>query len=452
MTENCALPYSSDYETIRSRARSFAKRHAIDGCARSVLSHHTHFSKLKAKRARVFVGVLEHIKPGKIGARIEGHIDNCRCYRHRDNRPGYAGSRNFKEGEFSLGMRIAEVAPLYESVAPKYYGRTERVVSYLTEELVRQGYEVTLFASGDSVTKARLVPACRQSLRLDERRVDQMAHHLVMLEHVFARAADFDIVHFHVDYMHFPLSRRDPITHVTTLHGRLDIPDLVPLYQEFREMPVISISNGQRQPLPWGNLQATVYHGLPADRYRFRAEPGSYLAFLGRISPEKRVDRAIEIAKQVGMPLKIAAKIDRVDKDYFDLVIAPLLRNSLVEFVGEIGDVEKDEFLGNAYALLFPIDWLEPFGSVMIEAMACGTPVIAYRGGAVPELVEHGHNGFVVERLEDAVEAVRHLAQLGRKRCREVFEQRFTASRMAHDYVQQFERLIARNQEVSEAA
>jgi len=269
---------------------------------------------------------------------------------------------------------------------------------------------------------------------------------------MFSRATEFDIVHFHVDYMHFPLSRRDPITHVTTLHGRLDIPDLVPLYQEFREMPVISISNGQRQPLPWANWQATVYHGLPADRYRFRAEPGSYLAFVGRISPEKRVDRAIEIATQVGMPLKIAAKIDRVDKDYFDLVIAPLLRNSLVEFVGEIGEREKDEFLGNAYALLFPIDWPEPFGLVMIEAMACGTPVIAYRGGAVPELVEHGHNGFVVERLEDAVEAVRHLAQLSRKRCREVFEQRFTARRMAHDYVQQFERLMPSNQEVSEAA
>jgi glycosyltransferase involved in cell wall biosynthesis len=279
-----------------------------------------------------------------------------------------------------------------------------------------------------------------------------MAHHLAMLEHVFAHAADFDIVHFHVDYMHFPLSRRDPITHVTTLHGRLDIPDLVPLYQEFREMPVISISNGQRQPLPWANWQATVYHGLPVDRYRFRAEPGSYLAFLGRISPEKRVDRAIEIAKQVGMPLKIAAKIDRVDKDYFDLVIAPLLRNSLVEFVGEIGEREKDEFLGNAYALLFPIHWPEPFGLVMIEAMACGTPVIAYRSGAVPELVEHGHNGFVVERLEDAVEAVRHVPQLRRKRCREVFEQRFTARRMAHDYVQQCERLMASNQQVSEAA
>jgi glycosyltransferase involved in cell wall biosynthesis len=349
-------------------------------------------------------------------------------------------------------MRIAQVAPLYESVPPKCYGGTERVVSYLTEELVRQGHDVTLFASGDSQTKARLVPACPESLRLDKRCRDQMAHHYVMLEHVFQRAAEFDIIHFHVDYLHFPLSRREAITHVTTLHGRLEIPDLVPLYQEFRDMPVISISNGQREPLPWANWQATVYHGLPADIYRFRPEPGSYLAFLGRISPEKRVDRAIEIATRVGMPLKIAAKVDRVDEDYFESVIAPLLRNSLVEFVGEIGDGKKDEFLGNAYALLFPIDWPEPFGLVMIEAMACGTPVIAYHGGAVPEVMEQGHTGFIVHGLEDAVEAVRDVAQLSRKRCRQVFEQRFTATRMAHDYVQQFERLIARSQEVLEAA
>jgi glycosyltransferase involved in cell wall biosynthesis len=349
-------------------------------------------------------------------------------------------------------MRIAQVAPLYESVPPKYYGGTERVVSYLTEELVRQGHKVTLFASGDSETKGRLVAACQQSLRLDKRCQNQMAHHFVMLEHVFQRASEFDIIHFHVDYLHFPLSRREAVTQVTTLHGRLDIPDLVPLYQKFQDMPVISISNGQREPLPWANWQATVYHGLPADLFRFREEPGSYLAFLGRISPEKRVDRAIEIASQVGMPLRIAAKIDRVDEDYFESVIAPLLRNPLVEFVGEIGDGEKDEFLGNAYALLFPIDWPEPFGLVMIEAMACGTPVIAYRGGAVPEVIEQGHTGFIVHGLENAVEAVRHVAELSRKRCREVFEQRFTATRMAHDYVQQFERLIAKNQGVSEAA
>ena len=343
-------------------------------------------------------------------------------------------------------MRIAQVAPLYESVPPKYYGGTERVVSYLTEELIRQGHEVTLFASGDSETKARLVAACRRSLRLDEECIDQMAHQILMLERVFQRAAEFDIIHFHVDYLHFPLSRRQPITHVTTLHGRLDIPDLIPLYKEFQDMPVISISNEQRKPLPWANWQATVYHGLPADLYRFRPEPGNYLAFMGRISPEKRVDRAIEIAKRIQIPLKIAAKVDPVDKDYFESVIAPLLGDPLVEFVGEIGDAQKNEFLGNAYALLLPIDWPEPFGLVMIEAMACGTPVIAYRGGAVPEIMEEGHTGFIVEELEDAVEAVQRVPELSRKRCREVFEQRFTVTRMARDYLQAYKRLIGGKQ------
>ena len=255
--------------------------------------------------------------------------------------------------EIGIVMRIAQVAPLYESVPPKYYGGTERVVSYLAEELIRQGHEVTLFASGDSVTRARLVAACQRSLRLDKHCIDQMAYQILMLERVFQRAAEFDIVHFHVDYLHFPLSRRQPITHVTTLHGRLDIPDLVPLYREFRDMPVISISNEQREPLPWANWQATVYHGVPTSLYQFRSEPGSYLAFLGRISPEKRVDRAIKIAKQAQIPLKIAAKVDPVDKDYFENAVKPLLRHPLVEFVGEIGDGEKDEFLGNAYALLF---------------------------------------------------------------------------------------------------
>ena len=339
-------------------------------------------------------------------------------------------------------MRIAQVAPLFESVPPKYYGGTERVVSYLTEELVRQGHEVTLFASGDSVTKAHLVAACRRSLRLDKHCIDQLSHQVLMLEHVFQRAAEFDIVHFHVDYLHFPLSRREQRTHVTTLHGRLDIPDLVPLYHEFRDMPVVSISNCQREPLPWANWQATVYHGLPADMYQFHDKPGIYLAFLGRISPEKRVDRAIEIARQVQIPLKIAAKVDPVDKDYFEGVVEPLLRDPLVEFVGEIGKVEKEDFLGNAYALLFPIDWPEPFGLVMIEAMACGTPVIAYRSGAVPEVMEEGHTGFIVQGLEDAVEAVRRVPELSRKRCREIFDQQFTAARMAQDYVQLYERLI----------
>ena len=350
-------------------------------------------------------------------------------------------------------MRIAQVAPLFESVPPKYYGGTERVVSYLTEELVRQGHEVTLFASGDSATKARLVAGCQRSLRLDKRCIDKLAHQTVMLERVFQRATEFDIVHFHVDYLHFPLSRRQPITNVTTLHGRLDIPDLVPLYQEFRDMRVISISNAQRAPLPSANWQATVYHGLPVDLYRFRPEPGSYLAFVGRISPEKRVDRAIEIAKRVQIPLKIAAKVDPVDRHYFKSTIKPLLCEPLVEFIGEIGEGEKDEFLGNAYALLLPIDWPEPFGLVMVEAIACGTPVIAYRDGAVPEVIEEGHTGFIVEELEDAVEAVRRIPELSRKRCREAFEKRFTATRMAHDYVKVFERLIGGKQnDVSEAA
>ena len=341
-------------------------------------------------------------------------------------------------------MRIAQVAPLYESVPPKYYGGTERIVSYLTEELVRQGHEVTLFASGDSETKARLIAVCRRSLRLDRHCLDQLAHHVVMLEGVLQRSGEFDVIHFHVDYLHFPLSRRQSFPHVTTLHGRLDIPDLVPLYTEFHDMPVVSISDAQREPLPWVNWQATVYHGLPDDLYRFRAGPGSYLAFLGRISPEKRVDRAIAIAREVGIPLRIAAKVDKVDRDYFDSVVSPLLRDPLVKFVGEIGEGEKDEFLGSAQALLFPIDWPEPFGLVMIEAMACGTPVIAYRHGSVPEVTEEGGTGFIVEELEDAVEAVRRVPELSRARCREVFEERFTAARMARDYVQVYERLIDR--------
>jgi len=348
-------------------------------------------------------------------------------------------------------MRIAQVAPLYESVPPKLYGGTERVVSYLTEELCRLGHEVTLFAAGDSVTSARLVAACRRSLRLDKHCLDPMAHHVLMLEKVFQHAGEFDVVHFHVDYLHFPLFRRQKLAHVTTLHGRLDIPDLEPLYQEFREIPVVSISAAQREPLPWLNWQATVYHGLPDDLYRFRPEPGGYFAFLGRISPEKRVDRAIEIAKQIGMPLKIAAKVDRVDNDYFQAVVAPLLRDPLVEYVGEIGDGEKDEFLGHAYALLFPIDWPEPFGMVMIEAMACGTPIIAYRHGSVPEVMEEGRTGFIVATLEDAVEAARRIPEISRSRCREVFEQRFTARRMAADYVCVYERLAGSKSPLREA-
>lgn len=341
-------------------------------------------------------------------------------------------------------MRIAQVAPLYESVPPKYYGGTERVVSYLTEELVQQEHDVTLFASGDSVTNARLVAPCRRSLRLDKHCVDELAHHILMLERVYKEADRFDIVHFHVDYLHFPLLRHHKIPHVTTLHGRLDIPDLVPLYKEFREMPVVSVSNAQRKPLPWLNWQGTVYHGLPDDLYTFREEPGSYLAFLGRIAPEKRVDRAIEIAKRADMELRIVAKVDKVDQAYFESVVEPLLRDPRVEYMGEIGEGEKDEFLGNAYALLFPIDWPEPFGLVMVEAMACGTPVIAYRRGSVPEVINtEGVAGFTVRGLEDAVRAVKRVRNLSRKRCRKVFEERFTAWRMARDYLSIYERILA---------
>ncbi len=341
-------------------------------------------------------------------------------------------------------MRIAQVAPLYESVPPKFYGGTERVVSYLTEELVRQGYEVTLFASGDSVTKAHLVAPCPRSLRLDSNCFDRLAHHVLMLEQVFKDPTRFDLLHFHVDYLHFPLSRRFRVPHVTTLHGRLDIADLVPLFQEFREMPVISISNAQRKALPWANWLGTVYHGLPEDLYTFREAPGRYLAFLGRISPEKRVDHAIEIARRAGMPIKIAAKVDQVNHEYFEGTVAPLLKDPLVEYIGEIGEAEKDAFLGNAYALVFPIDWPEPFGLVIIEAMACGTPIIAYRQGSVPEVMEEASTGFIVESLEGAVQAVERVPTLSRHRCRQVFEERFTASRMAREYLSIYRRLLTR--------
>jgi glycosyltransferase involved in cell wall biosynthesis len=344
-------------------------------------------------------------------------------------------------------MRIAQVAPLYESVPPKLYGGSERVVAYLTEELVRQGHDVTLFASGDSKTTARLVPQCPRALRLDSSSIDQLAHHVLMLENVIRRADDFDIIHFHIDYLHFPCSRRQRVAHLTTLHGRLDIPDLAPLYREFPEMPVVSISSAQREPLPWLNWQGSVHNGVPLNLYRLREQPGEYLAFLGRISPEKRVDRAIEIARRSGMRIRIAAKVDRVDREYYREVIQPLLDAPFVEYIGEIGESEKDEFLGRAYALLLPLDWPEPFGMVMIEAMACGTPVIAFRRGSVPEIVEDGVNGYIVNNIEEATHAVRQVTRLDRRRCRHVFEQRFTARRMAAGYLRVYERLRARQVE-----
>ena len=339
-------------------------------------------------------------------------------------------------------MRIAQVAPLYESVPPKLYGGTERVVSYLTEELVRQGHDVTLFATGDSITGARLVPLRPQAIRLDKNCVDQLAHHILMLERVFKEAESFDVIHFHVDYLHFPLSRRHARPNLTTLHGRLDIPDLVPLYREYLEMPVASISDSQRKPLPWLNWQGTIYHGLPRDLYHFHPEPGKYLAFLGRISPEKGVDRAIEIAKRAGVELRIAAKVDRVDEEYFQREIRPRLDHPLIHFIGEIADSEKDDFVGNALALLAPIQWEEPFGLVMIEAMACGTPTIAFRRGSVPEVVNDGISGCIVDGVDQAVQAVHGISRVSRRRCRRMFERRFTARRMARDYVALYERLL----------
>ena len=339
-------------------------------------------------------------------------------------------------------MRIAQVAPLYESVPPKLYGGTERIVSYLTEELVREGHEVTLFASGDSMTQARLVPVCPESLRLAPNCIDQLAHHVLMLEYVFSERRNFDIIHFHIDYLHFPLSRREQIVNVTTLHGRLDIPELAPLYQVFRDMPVVSISDAQRDPLPWANWQGTVYHGLPQDQLTFRPGTGEYLAFLGRISPEKGLDEAIKIAQLVGMPLRVAAKIDRADQEYFETCIKSRLNDPLIEFTGEIGYPEKNDFLGDAAALLFPINWPEPFGLVMIEAMACGTPVIAYPRGSVPEIVDDGITGFLVHNAEEAAKAVEGISAIERRSCRRRFEERFSARRMSEDYLALYERLV----------
>lgn len=340
-------------------------------------------------------------------------------------------------------MRIAQVSPLYESVPPQAYGGTERVVSYLTEQLVALGHEVTLFASGDSVTAAELVQCCKQSLRVNSPQGDPLAHHITMLERVQQRADEFDLIHYHIDYLHFPLSRRCATPSVTTLHGRLDSPDLATLYREFDDMPLVSISDSQRLPLPWVNWQATVYHGLPLDLYSCNAQPGTYLAFIGRISPEKGVDRAIEIARRAGVPLRIAAKVDAVDQQYFHERIKPLLGGSEggVEFIGEINEQQKQAFLGNAIAMLFQIDWPEPFGLAMIEAMACGTPVITRLRGSVPEVIDEGVTGFIADDLDDAVRAVQMAAVLDRRRCRAVFERRYSVDRMARDYLRLYQNL-----------
>lgn len=339
-------------------------------------------------------------------------------------------------------MKIAQVAPLIESVPPKFYGGTERIVSYLTEELVRQGHDVTLFASGDSETAAELVACCPQALRLDPQVRDPMPYYLVMLERLRRRADEFDILHFHGDFLHFPLVGSIAHRTVTTQHGRLDLPDLPPLFAEFRHLPMVSISDHQRLPLD-ANWVATIQHGLPPDLLAFSAAGrDGYLAFLGRICPEKRPDRAIEIAKRAGIPLKIAAKVDPVDEAYFDEMIRPLLDHPLIDYIGEIGEERKSDFLGNARAVLFPIDWPEPFGLVMIEAMACGTPIIAWREGSVPEVVDHGLTGYIVSSIDEAVAAVGRLDRLDRRLVRMAFETRFTVERMTDDYTKLYQTLV----------
>lgn len=342
-------------------------------------------------------------------------------------------------------MRIAQVAPLAESVPPSLYGGTERVVSYLTEELIRQGHDVTLFASGDSVSRAKLIPICPQSLRLNPRCRDQIAYHLLMLEEVYRRVDDFDLIHFHIDYLHFPITRRENKPSLTTLHGRLDLHELPAIYKEYPEMPVVSISQAQRAMIPGAHWLGTVYHGLPESYYRLQENPKRYLLFLGRISPEKRLDRAIEIALAANRELKIAAKIDPEDRAYFHSIIEPLLDHPLIDFIGEVNGDPKRELIRNADALLFPIDWPEPFGLVMIEAMACGTPVIAWPHGSVPEIIQPGVNGFLVTSLMQALEALKNLPKISRRQCREIFETRFTAERMAKDYVEIYRSLLDRS-------
>lgn len=342
-------------------------------------------------------------------------------------------------------MKIAQVAPLFESVPPRFYGGTERIVSYLTEELVRQGHEVTLFASGDSQSRAELIAGCETALRLSEIRQDPILQHLLMLEEVRERANEFDVIHFHIDLLQFPLLRAIRRPAVTTLHGRLDLPGLFPFYRAFNEAHLVTISRSQRRSLPRETQASMVYHGLPANLLPRSPGRGGYLAFLGRISPEKGPVDAISIALAAGMPLAIAAKIDAADRDYWDGIVKPLIdRNRGITYIGEIAEHEKAELLGNAAALLFPIDWPEPFGLVMIEAMACGTPIIAYPMGSVPEIVEEGRSGFVVGSREAAIAAVERLGEIDRGIVRQCFERRFTVARMTSDYLKLYAGLAER--------
>jgi glycosyltransferase involved in cell wall biosynthesis len=351
-------------------------------------------------------------------------------------------------------MRIAQIAPLVESVPPSLYGGTERVVSFLTEELVALGHEVTLFASADSITDAALVPCVDRALRLNPDVRDHIPYYMVMFKEVRRRAAFFDVLHFHVDTLHLPVFNGD-LAHrtVTTLHNRLDSGDLKSLYDGFRRTPLVSVSDAQRSPILDANFAGTVLHGLPKDLLAPTLHPdGGYLAFLGRISPEKRVDRAIAIARAVGLPLRIAAKVDRADEAYFRSEIQPLLDQPGIAFIGEIGEAQKAEFLGNALALLFPIDWPEPFGLVMIEAMACGTPVLGFNCGSVPEVIEDGVTGYIVGSVHEAISAVRPVLALERAGVRRRFEQRFTADRMASNYVAIYEHLLGRELTTADAA
>lgn len=344
-------------------------------------------------------------------------------------------------------MRIAQVAPLFESVPPRLYGGTERVVSYLTEALVGLGHEVTLFASGDSQTRAELMPVCERALWRDPECRETLPQHVRMVELVLRESPRFDVIHYHCDYVHFPLLQYQHTPSVTTLHGAIRPHDLAPLFREHPRAALVSISDSQRAPLPYANWRATVYHGLPRNLFTFRTfrnRPDDYLLFVGRISPEKRLDRAIEIAIRSGRKLKVAAKIYDEDRAYYHDTIEPLLRASRnsVEFLGEVGGSEKDELIGKAYALLFPIDWPEPFGLVMIESLACGTPVIAWRNGSVPEVLRDGVTGFAVESVAAAVKAVSSVSALSRAACRREFETRFDAERMARDYVAVYRRLL----------
>jgi glycosyltransferase involved in cell wall biosynthesis len=343
-------------------------------------------------------------------------------------------------------LRIAQIAPLYEQIPPRLYGGTERVVSYVTEELVRRGHQVTLFASGDSQTEAQLSPGCPQSLRLAGKPEIGAFLQLPMLSKAYEKAAArFDMIHSHIDYWSFPFARLTSVPSVATMHGRLDVEELHPVYAHYNSMPLVSISNAQRDPLPRMNWVETIYHGLPRDLLSFNPKPGKYLAFLGRISPEKRPDIAIEVARRVGIPFKIAAKVDVVDRDYFESVIKPLLSPPDVEYIGEIGESEKSEFLGNALAFMFTIDWPEPFGLAMIEALACGTPVLARPCGSVPEVIRPGVTGFIAESVEQMVAAIGKIGEISREECRREFESRFTAEIMVDRYEQVYRRLIEEN-------